>query len=71
MQINHIKFENDVLVVSIDNTTYRHNLADVSQKLLNANVEVRNDYKISTSGYGIHWYQLDEDISIKGLLKIN
>jgi hypothetical protein len=29
----------------------------------------RKDFKISPSGYGIHWRQLDEDLSINGLLK--
>jgi hypothetical protein len=29
----------------------------------------RNEFKISPSGYGIHWSLLDEDLSINGLLK--
>ena len=28
----------------------------------------RNNYQISGAGYGIHWPELDEDISVEGLL---
>jgi hypothetical protein len=30
----------------------------------------RNFYKISPSGYGIHWPAIDEDLSIKGLINL-
>ncbi len=36
--------------------------------LANGTPEERNDYQISGAGYGIHWPQLDEDISVEGLL---
>lgn len=37
-------------------------------RLLNASSEQRRTYKISPSGYGIHWPDLDEDISIKSFI---
>lgn len=33
--------------------------------LLNANKKQINNFQISPSGYGIHWPDLDEDVSVK------
>jgi hypothetical protein len=40
-------------------------------KLQHADKEALNDWRWIGNGVGIHWEQLDEDISIKGLLKVN
>ncbi|MBW4472858.1 MAG: DUF2442 domain-containing protein [Stenomitos rutilans HA7619-LM2] len=37
-------------------------------RLLHASIEERNDYRFIAGGNGIHWNQLDEDISIKNLI---
>lgn len=37
-------------------------------RLLNATVEQRQRFELSGGGNGIHWDQLDEDISVPGLL---
>jgi len=37
-------------------------------RLLNASQAQRADYIISGGGTGLHWEELDEDISVKGLL---
>jgi len=37
-------------------------------RLLNASVEQRQRYELSGGGTGIHWDELDEDISVQGLL---
>ncbi|MDY7014555.1 MAG: DUF2442 domain-containing protein [Cyanobacteriota bacterium] len=37
-------------------------------RLFNASVEERNDWRLIADGEGIHWTQLDEDISIKNLI---
>lgn len=67
--ISEIRFENDYLILIVDNQTIRLKLENISRKLKFATEHQRNDYKISPSGYGIHWRQLDEDLSINGLLK--
>jgi Protein of unknown function (DUF2442) len=38
-------------------------------KLLRANEEQRKNWKIAGAGYGIHWPDLDEDLSTEGLLR--
>lgn len=37
-------------------------------RLLRANPEQRERYEFSGGGTGIHWDELDEDISVSGLL---
>jgi hypothetical protein len=54
----------------IDGRGYVFNLADISPSLLRASPEERKKYKISPSGYGIHWPLLDEDLSTDALLGI-
>lgn len=38
-------------------------------KLLHASSEQRDNWKLSGGGYGIHWPELDEDLSTEGLLR--
>ena len=65
-----LKFERDYLILIVDDQTVRLRLSEVSGKLANASEVERNDYRISPSGYGIHWRLLDEDLSINGLLQV-
>ncbi len=68
--INDLRFENDYLVIKVDNIPYKIKICEASKKLDNATEYARNDYSISPSGYGIHWKQLDEDLSVNGLIRI-
>jgi hypothetical protein len=68
--IGDLKFEGDVLVVTIDGRENRFPLSTVSPVLEKASEKERHTFEISPSGYGIHWPQLDEDISVDGLLGI-
>jgi hypothetical protein len=38
-------------------------------RLLRATPAQRNNWKISGGGYGIHWPDIDEDLSTQGLLR--
>lgn len=38
-------------------------------RLLNATTEQRSHWKVSGGGYGIHWPEIDEDLSTEGLLR--
>lgn len=38
-------------------------------RLLNATARQRKNYIISGGGSGLHWEQIDEDISVQGLLQ--
>ena len=67
--ISQVVFEKDYLILSIDNQIVKIKLSEISVKLSNATEQERNDFKVSPSGYGIHWRLLDEDLSINGLLR--
>jgi Protein of unknown function (DUF2442) len=38
-------------------------------RLLNATAAQRKNFKIAGGGYGLHWPDLDEDLSTEGLLR--
>ncbi|MBU1411132.1 DUF2442 domain-containing protein [Myxococcota bacterium] len=39
-------------------------------RILGRSTEARNQYEVSPSWYGIHWPELDEDLSVDGLLRL-
>jgi hypothetical protein len=38
-------------------------------RLLNATRQQRNNWQIAGGGYGLHWAEIDEDLSTEGLLR--
>ena len=38
-------------------------------RLFNATPEQRGKWEVSAGGYGIHWPEVDEDLSAEGLLR--
>jgi hypothetical protein len=38
-------------------------------RLFNATPEQRNQWEICGGGYGLHWEEIDEDISTEGMLR--
>ncbi len=73
-QFHHIISEayvdDDKLYINIDGKEYTFELRSLTNRLKNATSEQLKKFKISPSGYGIHWQELDEDISIDALLGI-
>lgn len=67
--ISDILFDNDCLIIRVDNSVLKVKISETSSILANASEIERSDFKISPSGYGIHWRLLDEDLSINGLIK--
>ncbi len=67
--ITSLNFDGGFMMITIDGKSFKLKLSDISDKLDKASDQERNDYKISPSGYGIHWRLVDEDLSINGLLK--
>jgi hypothetical protein len=64
-----IDFEGTKMVLTVDGQVYRVDLPSVSARLANANEAARRSYSISPSGYGVHWPEIDEDLTIDGLIK--
>ena len=68
--IQSIDFTEREMILKVDNKIYHLLLSEVSKKLDKASDMERKVYKISPSGYGIHWLMIDEDLSIDGLIKL-
>ena len=68
--ITDVRFEGDTLILTIDGEIVQYPISQISSVLQNASDTERKNFEISPSGYGIHWPQLDEDLSIDGLLKV-
>ncbi|MGO8695696.1 MAG: DUF2442 domain-containing protein [Rectinemataceae bacterium] len=67
--VDGLSFQDEVLIITIDGQTLRLPLGRVSQRLINATPHQRQRFEISASGYGIHWPEIDEDLSVEGLLR--
>lgn len=67
--ISEVRFDKDYFILIVDNQTLKLKIEQISEKLARATEEQKQDFRISPSGYGIHWRQLDEDLSVNGLLK--
>jgi hypothetical protein len=68
LAITKLKIENYMLIATIsDGQIVSIPIANFS-RLRGASEDKLNYFKISPSGYGIHWPDLDEDISIKSFL---
>jgi hypothetical protein len=67
-RVRGVHFTEDTLAVDLaDGRTITVPLAWFP-RLLHATPEQRADWKLSGAGYGIHWSEIDEDLSTEGLL---
>ena len=66
--VTDIRFEGDRLSLVVDGREHVIALGDCSRKLLEASPESRCNFIVSPSGYGIHWPELDEDLSVERLI---
>ena len=69
VNVNSVKVIDRNLVIYVDDQCLTFNLSLLSDVLKTASEESLNNFKLSPSGYGIHWPDLNEDISITALLR--
>ena len=68
-RVANVSFSEDSLCVTLmDGRTISVPLAWYP-RLLHATAQQRKNWKIAGAGYGIHWPDLDEDLSTEGLLR--
>jgi hypothetical protein len=68
-RVSTVSFPDDsISVVLLDGRTITVPLAWYP-RLLTATAAQRENWKIAGGGYGIHWPDLDEDLSTEGLLR--
>ena len=69
-RVSSVRVDDDYLRVVVNDVEYWVSMARIatySDRLLKATREQREKYEVSTTG--IHWPALDEDLSIKGLIR--
>jgi len=69
-KIENLSFSGSIMLLRVDGKDYQIDIAPQSQRLAAATQEQRENLVVSPSGYGIHWPDLDEDLSIDGLIGI-
>src|SRR5436305_10913162 len=68
-RVTDVKFTKDTLSVSMrDGRTITVPLAWYP-RLFNATASERKNWRVAGAGYGIHWPDIDEDLSTEGLLR--
>ncbi len=66
--ITNVEITEDALTVNLDDGRTISVPIGWYPRLLNGTKKERNNWRIIGKGEGIHWNDLDEDISVKGLL---
>ena len=64
-----VEFSDDALSVSLRDGRIITAPLVWYPRLLNATLSQRKNWKIAGGGYGMHWLDLDEDLSTEGLLR--
>jgi hypothetical protein len=67
--VDDLQFEDKEMLITIDGQPLRFPLGLISERLLKASPPQRQHFEISASGYGIYWPEVDEDLSVEGLLR--
>ena len=68
--IKNIKIDGDTLTLNVNDNEYLINICEHSTLLASSSAKQRSHFIVSPSGYGIHWPDIDEDLSIDSLLNI-
>jgi hypothetical protein len=66
--IQDIRLSGTILTLQVDGRRYEIDITKHSDQLAGATDEQRGNFEVSPAGYGIHWPDLDEDLSIDGLI---
>ena len=62
-------FENEMICIKLTDKKEIRFPVDANSKLKNANDIQRNNIEIICNGTGLHWPDLDEDLSIMGIIE--
>jgi len=68
--IQHVSFAGTTIHLRVDGKDYQIDITNVSERLCNATQKQRENFEISPAGYGIHWPDVEEDLSIDGLIGV-
>ncbi len=66
--ITEVSFEDNVLQVFLSDGREIRVPLEWFPKLRDASIEARQNWRLIGKGIGVHWPELDEDLSLEGLL---
>jgi len=65
-----VSFSGSIMHLRVDGKDYEIDIGAESERLRNATQKQKENFEISPAGYGIHWPDVDEDLSIDGLIGV-
>ena len=68
--IRNAGIDGDMLILTVDGIEHQVDVRKQSERLASASQNERANFIVSSSGYGIHWPDVDEDLSIDALIGI-
>jgi len=68
--VRNVSVSGHLLHLDVDGKSYNIDLAKQSQRLARATQGQRERIDVSPSGYGLHWPEVDEDLSVDGLIGV-
>lgn len=68
--VRNVSVSGCILHLAIDGRLYEIDLAKQSRRLARATQPQRERVEVSPSGYGLYWPDVDEDLSIDGLIGV-
>lgn len=67
MRASRVWFEEDFICIALMNGRQVKTPLSFYPRLANATPEQRLKFQLSGSGKGVHWPELDEDLTVKGI----
>jgi len=68
-EVSNIRFQEKFLLMTVDGKDYRIDLQEQSPRLAAKSEQTKMNFVLSPAGYGLHWPEIDEDLSIDGMIK--
>lgn len=68
--IQKVAFVGTTMLLQVDGKKYEIDIAELSGRLASATQDQRERFEVSPAGYGLHWPDVDEDLSIDGLIGV-
>ena len=69
-EIMNVTVSGTRMILTVDGKHHEIDLARHSKRLAKATQAQRENFEVSPTGYGIHWPDVDEDLSIDGLIGV-
>jgi len=68
--VQTVTFSGPTMILQVDGKQYEVDITRQSERLAKATQRQRENFEVSPAGYGIHWPDVDEDLSIDGLIGV-